>query len=226
MKPNSALTLIAALLLLAPGSSQAATGSPEALALADQVMKAAGSENWPKVSRIQFVFEVSEGDKVLVSAKHNWDLREGMDHVVWADNDFQVDVRNPPSGELEKAAYQRWVNDTYWLLMPLKLKDSGVKLERLPDLDENGKLLNVLQLSFQGVGLTPGDVYTLHIDPATYRVVAWVYQPNPEKQVPGTWEDYVEAGGLTISTSHQLNDKKIQIKDLVIETSDAPTTTP
>ena len=39
-----------------------------------------------------------------------------------------VNLAEPASDEDAKAAYARWVNDSYWLLAPLKLKHRGVNV--------------------------------------------------------------------------------------------------
>ncbi|MEJ1710186.1 hypothetical protein, partial [Escherichia coli] len=46
-----------------------------------------------------------------------------------------------------------WINDSYWLVMPFKLKDTGVTLKYLGQDTLRGlPYYNVLQLTFQNVG--------------------------------------------------------------------------
>jgi hypothetical protein len=187
--------------------------SANAADLADAVFKACGGENWPKVSSIQFTFNVSEGDKLLASAKHVWDVRAGMDAVTWKDKTVTVNVLHPGTDDDSKTAYARWVNDSYWLLAPLKLKDAGVQVTEQGEQDG----LQVLHLSFAGVGLTPGDQYNLYIDPKTHLVSRWDYMPSPDKKLSGTWEGYRDCGGLKLATEHNFAGKRIWFSDIAVK---------
>jgi hypothetical protein len=191
-----------------PATFLASTTQTDAVAqrLAGEVMKASGSENWPSVRRIVFTFNVEQDGKTLLSAKHDWDVAKCSDTVQWKDKKVTIDLKDPPTSGDGKDAYQRWVNDTYWLLMPLKLKDEGVTL--------TSPAPNVLHLSFRSVGLSPGDQYDVYVDPTTHLPVKWDYMPAPDKKTTGTWEDYMTSGGLTLSTRHLFGDKLVTITEL------------
>jgi hypothetical protein len=185
--------------------------------LADKVLKASGIENWPKVKRVKFTFNVEQDGKKIVSASHDWDLRAGTDRVVWDDKNVLVNLRNPDENADTKAAHQRWTNDSYWLLAPLKLKDPGVNRKKLPNANIDGVEYEVLELSFGNIGLTPGDKYTLYIDPKTNLYRYWDYRPSADKTVRFTWETYVEAGGLTLATEHKTGNRRIFFTDVAVE---------
>lgn len=68
-------------------------------------------------------------------------------------------------------AYRAFINDTYWLLQPTKLFDPGVARALEPDSAANGQ--TVVRLSFEGVGLTPGDRYWLYFAPGSALPAAW-----------------------------------------------------
>src|SRR5690606_15391957 len=78
-----------------------------------------------------------------------------------------------------ETARGRTINDTYWLLAPFKLFDPGVTRTYVPDSSDADT--DVIRLSFDGVGLTPGDQYWLFIDKATGRLTRWtlVLESNP-----------------------------------------------
>ena len=187
------MALMIVLAALAPGE------------LADAVFKASGGENWSNVRSIEFTFNVSEGTTVLASVKHVWDVRAGTDTVTWKGKTVKVNVISPAADTDSKAAYARWVNDSYWLLAPLKLKDSGVTVNYAGT--QNG--LEVLHVSFANVGLTPGDQYNLYVDPTTHLVRQWDYMPSPDKKLSGSWDEYKEFGGLKLATEHQFAGKRI-----------------
>jgi len=195
------MALLIVLAALAPGE------------LADAVFKASGGENWSNVRSIEFTFNVSEGTTVLASVKHVWDVRAGTDTVTWKGKTVNVNVISPAPDTDSKAAYARWVNDSYWLLAPLKLKDPGVQLRYQ---GREGKF-EVLRLSFAKVGLTPGDQYNFYIDPATHLVQRWDYMPKLDVKMTGTWEDYKNFGGLLLSTEHRFAGKRIWFSGVRVE---------
>src|SRR5204863_100266 len=102
--------------------------------LATDIWKASGGENWAKVEEVDFTFVVEQGGKTLFSAQHFWNVTDWSDKVRWKDKQDKehlvtVNLKAPPSDVEGKAAYGRWVNDSYWLLAPLKIRDPGVKVE-------------------------------------------------------------------------------------------------
>jgi hypothetical protein len=208
MHANWIARQLAAAVLVLPAAlaAQGSSGDADANRLAEEIMKASGSEHWSSVKRIVFTFNVAQGDKTLIAAKHDWDLTEKVDTVEWAGKKAVVDLSHPPTDGDGKDAYQRWTNDTYWLLMPLKLKDGGITLTSPGP--------NTLHLSFKGVGLTPGDQYNVYVNPTTHLPEKWDYMPAPDKKTTGTWEHYKTSGGLTLSTKHSFGDYTITITDL------------
>ena len=209
-------TAVTTLLLLA--CALGATGDEKAMKLADAVVKASGGDKWHTVKRLRFTFNVTNADGTpAMVARHDWDVRANSDTVTWDGNTVTVDLAKPGDDEQQKKAYQRWVNDSYWLLAPLKVKDGGVKLTHKGTQDVDGQPMEVLHLAFEGVGLTPGDQYNLYIDPKMHLVRRWDYMPNAEKKVTGTWEGYETFGPLTLSTSHQFGDRKITFTDVSVE---------
>jgi hypothetical protein len=191
----------AASLSLIRGEDQA--GRAEALAQA--VWQASGGEHWPQVQAIDFTFAVEKGGQTVASAEHHWDFVAQTDHVKWKGKDVTVNLAEPASDEDAKGAYARWVNDSYWLLAPLKLKDRGINLAAEGTKEMDGTKCEVLRLSFGKVGLTPNDQYRLYIDPKTKLVSSWDYMPEPGKSMHATWTDYQESGGLKLATDHQMD---------------------
>jgi hypothetical protein len=206
-------------LLTLPASFCARTnGAPDqAHALALEVWKAAGGENWDKVRALDFTFVVEDNGKTVASATHHWDVKSGTDHVQWKGKDVTVNVHTPAADEASKAAYGRWVNDSYWLLAPLKACDRGVHLKYEGRKDVEGQPREMLRLSFDQIGLTPNDQYVLYIDPTTKLVQAWDYIPQPDKVMHGTWEKYETFGGLKLATEHHFAGKVIRFTGVKAE---------
>jgi hypothetical protein len=113
---------------------------------------------------------------------------------------------------LLEMGYGRFINDTYWLLMPLKLLDSGVFHRREPDTVIDGKRYNVLALSFGNVGLTPGDHYWLFIDPATKLVERWRYVLQSGNEAEYIWDQYTSFGPIKVPLRRRNVDGKSEIR--------------
>jgi hypothetical protein len=151
-----------------------------------------------------------------MAAEHDWDLAAKTDRVKWKDKDVTVNLAAPGDDENAKAAFGRWTNDSYWLLAPLKLLDPGVKLAYEGEKELAGEKMETLRLSFEGVGLTPGDQYVLYIDPATKLVRAWDYTGKTGEPMHGTWEKYVESGGLNLATEHNFAGRMIRLANIQV----------
>jgi hypothetical protein len=208
--------IYALVVLLICGRSIIADDSAQQLAT--DVWRASGGENWDKVKEIRFTFNVEQEGKSLATAQHDWDVAAGTDHVKWKDKDVTVNLSAPAQDENGKAAYGRWVNDSYWLLAPLKLRDPGVKLQTEGQKEADGAKFDALRVSFEQVGLTPNDQYVLYVDPQTKLVRAWDYIPKPETTMHATWDGYQLFGGLNLATEHKFNDKVIKFTGVEVVT--------
>jgi hypothetical protein len=122
------------------------------------------------------------------------------------------DAKAPPEdlASLLEFAYGRFINDTYWLLMPWKWLDPGVSLAYEGRSDASGNLCDVVRLTFaDGTGLTSNDTYWGYVSVDTGLMVQWQYLLQDEDGNPGTgdrstfrWEEWEKAGG-GIRLSHR-----------------------
>jgi DNA-binding beta-propeller fold protein YncE len=100
-------------------------------------------------------------------------------------------------------AYGRFINDTYWLLMPWKWLDDGVNLTYEGERQVDGRTYDVVLLTFDtGVGLTSGDRYWGFVSRETGLMDRWEYVLQKEDGSPGdgaptawTWGGWRDAGG-------------------------------
>lgn len=186
---------------------------------------AGGAEAWAALPALRFDFAVAADTGVVSSRSHLWDRATGRYRLEWTTGDSLLvalfSVENVADGRpdgtvylhgaaLDTAAaraylggaYGRFINDTYWLLAPLKVFDPGVRRGLAPDSADADT--EVLTLAFEDVGLTPGDRYWLRADRATGRLVGWTYALESGRTGAHRWEDVVElptpAGPLRLAT--------------------------
>jgi hypothetical protein len=211
--------LLAGTILIAGTHLGSAENSDPAAAkqLAEDVWRASGGEHFQNVKALRFTFIVEQDGKQLLSAEHHWDMSAQTDEVKWKGKDVTVNLASPATDDEGKAAYARWVNDSYWLLAPLKLLDPGVKLAAEGRKESDGADCDTLHLQFEQVGLTPGDQYMLYVDPQTKLLRGWDYMPNPETTMHGTWEKYQTFGPLKLATEHNFGGKVIRFADVAVE---------
>lgn len=237
------LLLAAALCASAlPPALAADRRDPKAVEVADAVARAIAPDGaWQKIAGLRFTFTVVRDGKPDRAFDHLWDTRAGRDRVEGEGPDkkkcvviFDVATKTGEGWVLESAAgaarwvkqegeaagkllefgYGRFINDTYWLLMPLKLKDPGVNLDYEGRKDLAGAPHDVLKVTFNGVGLTPGDTYWVWVDPQTHLVDHWefVLEGQTEKDRGAfDWKDWTTFGPLRLSTSKPMAGGKLAI---------------
>lgn len=228
------LSLAAGSLSLALAQQKPAGNSdPKAVAIADQVMKAMGGQaNWDNTRHLRFMF--------FGNRTHYWDkwtgryrlegkTREGQPYVVLMnlntkEGQAYLDGK-PVEGEALKerlkGAYGAWVNDTYWLLMPYKLKDPGVILA-YDGQEKVGEIVyDKLHLHFENVGLTPGDQYWAYINPKTHLMDKWIFllQGTNEKgehfRGEYRWNNWQRYGNIMLSPEREGMDGQKRMMDNV-----------
>jgi hypothetical protein len=199
-----------ACLAASPAAFDPALSDPRALSVADLVMRALGGrEAWERTRHIHFAFAVRRGDEDLEYRTHLWDRHRGRLRYETVDKDGRpvvvledVQTRRgrayrggaPVEGDAARPlldeAYEAWINDTYWLLMPYKMKDPGVRLKYAGETREGNVLYDTIELSFDGVGLTPGDRYWATVNRETGIMERWSYvlQDDPSGKTPTVWE--------------------------------------
>lgn len=215
--------------LLAVLGSDGVAQSPtdvRAGALVDEMMKAMGGANrWARTRFLRFDWVVEREGKTLARVRHLWDRHEGRYRVEWESREgdklvalFNVNHRSgrvwengePARDEDEQKyldqAYGRFINDSYWLLMPWKLKDPGVKLEYVGERKLGGQTYDLLHVSFKRVGLTPGDHYWVYINRRTRLMDRWAYflesyegTPRMDKATPWEWRRWEGVGGIRLA---------------------------
>src|SRR5260370_19414652 len=120
--------------------------------------------------------------------------------------------------ELMKRGYGRFINDTYWLLMPIKMLDPGVhRASEGEKTDTCGHVWDVVRLSFdQGVGLTPADVYWAWVNRDSGLVDQWdmrlTFSTPEDPPSVVKFHDFHRIGGLLLSTRRAIAGKNHLIR--------------
>jgi hypothetical protein len=108
------------------------------------------------------------------------------------------------------------VNDTYWIIMPFKLRDNGTRLKYVrTHEDTNGATYDVLELSFMpNVGLTPQDKYWLYVNAKTHLIDRWEYVLTGQKPPPqgSTWESWTPIGPIQLSLARRFEGKTAMLR--------------
>ena len=189
-------------------SAESSAPDPKAVAVADRVMATLGGEEaWRATRYLRFDFAVEREGKTLMSRAHTWDRHRGRYRVESTDETGRPVVvlmnlhtkqgqawvgGEPASGDaLEKlleSGYAWWVNDSYWLVMPYKLRDDGVVLTYAGlEAEQLGTWDKVL-LTFEGVGLTPKDKYWVFVNRSTGLVDRWELVLKGADTAPVRWD--------------------------------------
>jgi hypothetical protein len=185
----------------------------KAIQIADEVMLAMGGRsNWDNTRYISWNFF---GARELIWDKYTGDVRINS----FRDSTIYIININDETGQVKRDGIAMddpdslskyvdrgkriWINDSYWLVMPFKLKDSGVTLKwNREDTTMSGIQSNVIQLGFENVGVTPDNRYEVWVDKESNLVRQWAYYRYDTTKVPGfvrPWDDWEKKGNLLLS---------------------------
>ncbi len=231
--------LIALATLIVPGLASAGPPDAKAEAAVSRMLDKMGGPDAPyAVDSIAFTFAVERDGKVGSSRRHVWRPKTG-DHTVSGtgkdgvafSTEWNIHTKKGTAtrgataltgadlaAALEKA-WQMWVNDTYWLLMPYKLRDKGVHLAWDGEGSAGGKTYDKVKVTFDKVGLTPGDTYWAWIARDTSLMERWSFVLEGQQPPPSEfeWKDWKAYGPLWLSDRKQSADGKTAILTSEIE---------
>lgn len=234
------------ILTAAPFYTQAQpAGSVPPREIAARAVNVMAGPAWEKARYFSFTFNIERDGKIAASFPQKWDRYTGDYRVSGKDregHDFDIRMNlNTRQGtalvdgkpaedpkKLLERGYGRFINDTWWLLMPIKLLDPGTKLENAGvRQDECGLSHDVLKMTFdQGVGLTPGDQYWVWISRDSGLVDRWemlLQNSKDERPTVVFLRDYGRYANLILSTlKEEDNGYRIRLADLVVSSEVPP----
>jgi len=201
--------------------------------IAHSVMNAMGGEKaWYGAHFVRFDFIVDVGDKVVERRSHLWDKMTGRYRVDDQTKDgkprvvlFNISNRKGnawvDSKKLDGAAgakavtdaYGAFINDMYWLAMPWKWLDQGVHLQYLGPKAMGADKGDLVRLTFDHVGLTPGDRYDAFVSGQSHLMTHWDFKLQGGDKGAWDWE-YGDYNGLKLAKNHTSAKMSINMGDV------------
>ena len=206
----------------------------KAIELADAVMaKMGGRRAWNETRYIVWNFF---GQRLHIWDKHSGRVRieldgpEGVPYVAVLNIDAQSgrawkggqEVTDPDElARMMDQAEAMWINDSYWLVMPYKLKDSGVTLKYVGDGEtKEGGAAEILELTFDRVGRTPQNKYRVYVGRESGLVEQWDFyreasDPEPAFKVP--WQNWKRYGRIMLSGGRgEMRGRPARLTDIAV----------
>lgn len=205
-----ALMPLAAICGAAPLSDAVQTDT-KAQALAQKALdRMGGRKAWNDTRYLAWSFN----DQYQIWDKKKSRFRWEMDNVVAVINTRTKDGKVYVEGQelqdpeekrkLLDRAYARYINNSYWLVMPFKLQDPGVTLKYIgEETTMDGATADVLEMTFDEVGLTPQNKYQVWIDQENGLVTQWAFFRNYTDEAPTftrRWSGYKDYGKIKLAS--------------------------
>jgi hypothetical protein len=208
-----------------------------AAAVAKELTDAMGGQSsWDNLPYFRFDFVAVRDGKEMARFQHWWDKKNGRCRVEGPDDQghrvvaifnlgdkrgisFTDGVPDADAATVKariQNGYERWVNDTYWVMMPFKLRDPGtnLKYDRVQK-GPQGEAWDVLELSFDAnVGLTPQDHYWLFVNQKTHLVDKWEMLLTGSKPPPSaaSWESWTQVGTVRLSLLRRFEGRPVMLR--------------
>ena len=198
-----------------------------AIEIADKVINAMGGQkNWDNTRFINWNFFGSRmlywdkltGNVRIESSRDSFTVLLNVNDLTGKVMRNQKIVTDPDTlANFLKIGKSMWINDSYWLVMPFKLKDPGVILKYKGEgKTSEGDKAEIITLTFNSVGETPQNKYDVYVDPETSLVLEWAYYQNASDETPKfqtPWKQYKKYGNILLSSSrgdgYDLNDIEV-----------------
>lgn len=199
---------------------------PDAIRVAETLIEASGGlDQWDSINVIKYSF--------LGRRWHVWDKKNNLVRIENTSNDTKtiLDLNTQKARvykdgkewtepdtlkKYSESAYKQHINDSYWLMMPFKVKDGGVRLKYVKeDTTQTGIQCEVIELRFDSVGITPQNKYHLWVGKNSGLLAQWAYFPKADMDtatIITPWDGYVKYGGVFLSSDRGNNRQLSGIK--------------
>lgn len=189
--------------------------------VARKIAEASGIQNWDKVSKITFTFNVDRNGNHFERA---WIWKPKTQDIQMVSSNDTVNYNRSKMDSLAIKTDAAFINDKYWMLAPFQLIwDKGMEFSERENVVApiSKDTLNQLTIVYPNDGgYTPGDAYDFFYD-KNFQIKEWNYRKGnaPEPSMTTTWEDYKDFDGIEIATMHRNNtgDFKLYFTNISIE---------
>lgn len=161
--------------------------------LANEMLTALNKSAYDTLNYIEFTFRGAH--------THKWNKQLNSVIVSWDDYDVYVNLNqlSITYDELEMEAYEYFINDSFWLVAPFKIKDAGTSRSTV-ELPEGRGLL----VTYSSGGLTPGDRYLWVLDERGFPKAWKLWTSNvPIGGLEFTWDGWVTINDVWFSSIHE-----------------------
>ncbi|MEM0939574.1 MAG: hypothetical protein AAF600_05450 [Bacteroidota bacterium] len=175
--------------------------------LADEMLNSLNKKAYDSIEYIEFTF--------LGLHSFQWNKKANNVTVRWDDNEVYLDLNQKPEDYTmqEFKAYKYFVNDSFWLVAPFKVRDQGV-VRSFVNLKEGRGLLVTYTIG----GVTPGDTYLWIVDDMGFPTAWKLWTSNvPVGGLKFTWGNWIRLQDAFFSTLHQSIILDLDITNLKVD---------
>ena len=178
----------------------------EAEQLADEMLLVLNKPGFDSLEYIAFTYRGEHS--------YEWDRKANAVNVSWEDQEIYLDLNRSMDSFnlLELKAYKYFINDSFWLVAPFKVRDEGVIRSTVEVEDGRGLLV-----TYSSGGLTPGDSYLWIVDNRGFPRAWRLWTSNiPIGGMELTWENWQKMNEVWLSTTHKGKITEVLVTDLSV----------
>jgi len=167
------------------------------------VAQKAGADVWPGVTRLKFTLTEVDDGEVTSRTTHDWDVRAGIDTITENGKTLVARVNAPAETAEQSRALALHTLDTFVLLLPMKLGESGITTLHTGGAEFDSRMYDVLTVSTTLPAPNGPFDAKVYVDPLTVLVRALDPQNDGERLGTMTFDGYQNFNGLLISTQRR-----------------------
>ncbi|TPV35674.1 hypothetical protein FJ651_01815 [Paucihalobacter ruber] len=178
------------------------------LSVQEQIAMAHGLENWDKVSKLEFTFNVDrEGNHF----ERSWIWEPKTNQVTMMTAADTISYNRMAVDSLSLNADRAFINDKFWLLIPFQLVwDNNTNISKsekvLAPIAKDS--INKLTITYPSDGgYTPGDAYDIFYND-DFMIEEWIYRKgnSSEPSLVNSFENYITVNGIKFAQDHKQPD--------------------